>query len=582
MLNKLKLLSFIFVYVSQIGSIFSQKNDFNWLCGYAGGKGDPKFGVTVLDFHKGNMELRFDPKITMYLLNTNSVISDFDGNLMLYSNGDLLYNSEDQSISGAEDLNKVVSDRGNGLDYASLLLNKPGTLQEYLLFYPFDTVYRIDSFSGGVSTLGLQYATVMIDINDRQGKLIERDRYIHRDTTQGHGYSACRHANGRDWWILEAEKPPSKGIYKILIDPNGPHIVDKQQFPNYITSGVSQTCFSPDGNYYLHYSLFSYKVGGFLNLFKFDRCSGYLERIFEYHFDQLSIYGGACFSPDSKKIYYCNSSALYQINLINPDPWESKILIDSINLVPRGGMSYSFFNNAPDGKIYIGTGYTQPFLHVIHKPNLIGTACEVVRSGISLQNFNASTPNFPHFRLGPIDGSSCDTLGIDNIPWCWWRYNQDTSNHLCFEFTDLSAYEVAEWYWDYSDGTQSRDTSPIHCFPKNGVYEVCLIVKNINGADTLCRTLNIGTTGIKEVNLGEIKIDLFPNPVHDNLIINLIDYIPERMDVQLINLQGSMILKQRIFQGSNVMNVEELVEGVYLLNVFEQGLLIKSEKLIKY
>jgi hypothetical protein len=26
-----------------------------------------------------------------------------------------------------------------------------------------------------------------------------------------------------------------------------------------------------------------------------------------------------------------------------------------------------------------------------------------------------SPPNFPNYRLGPVDGSACDTLGIDNI-----------------------------------------------------------------------------------------------------------------------------------------------------------------------
>ncbi|MBK6701219.1 MAG: hypothetical protein IPG55_15310 [Saprospiraceae bacterium] len=38
----------------------------------------------------------------------------------------------------------------------------------------------------------------------------------------------------------------------------------------------------------------------------------------------------------------------------------------------------------------------------------------------------------------------------------------------------------------------SRDTNPSQTYSKNGVYEVCLIVKNKNRFDTLCRTLYIG------------------------------------------------------------------------------------------
>ena len=53
---------------------------------------------------------------------------------------------------------------------------------------------------------------------------------------------------------------------------------------------------------------------------------------------------------------------------------------------------------------------------VIDNPNALGNNCNVIQQGVQLLSYNStSIPNIPNFRLGPIDGSLCDTLGIDNI-----------------------------------------------------------------------------------------------------------------------------------------------------------------------
>ncbi|MBK8966601.1 MAG: hypothetical protein IPM36_07930 [Lewinellaceae bacterium] len=58
-------------------------------------------------------------------------------------------------------------------------------------------------------------------------------------------------------------------------------------------------------------------------------------------------------------------------------------------------------------------------------------------------------PNFPNYRLGPLDGSPCDTLGLDNLPAAHFRWEfWDTLTPLNVSFTDLSIYEPATWQWD--------------------------------------------------------------------------------------------------------------------------------------
>jgi hypothetical protein len=568
-------------------NLYSQKNDFTWLCGYAGGKGDPEFGISILRFHSGNLEVEFNPDIKMYLLNTNAVINDNDGNLMFYSNGEDVNNSLHQLINGASDLYKFSSGIGGiPLTSATLILNKPNTKDEYLIFYPVDSAFNLDPF-GRVHTISLQYATIRIEKDNPKGILLNRDTDILRDTIWGTGFTACRHANGRDWWFLIGEKAPATGIYKILIEPDTILVVDKQLFPNYFIDGVSHACFSPNGEYYVRYTQYSSTVGGFINLYKFDRCNGALQLLKEISFFYNGLYGGVCFSPNSRKLYVGHSAKLYQLNLDDPEPWDSKALVDSIELIPPGGMSYTFFNNGPDDKIYMGTGGTQKLLHYINKPNLSGDSCEIKTKGISLQNYNASTPNFPHFRLGPVDGSICDSLGLDNIPLCNWRHEQDTINHLNFKFLDLSAYGVEQWSWSFGDinsiSNTSTDKNPFHQFSGNGIFTVCLNVKNSYGNDTLCRNIKIGNMVKSEDEQSEVDyIQIWPNPCIEDLIINVHKYNPEKLLVSLYNQYGALVITQRLYVGSNFINMQGLQSGVYYVSILEKGLKVKHDKIVKF
>lgn len=53
-------------------------------------------------------------------------------------------------------------------------------------------------------------------------------------------------------------------------------------------------------------------------------------------------------------------------------------------------------------------------------------------------------------------------------------------------FTDLTvdAVAIADWYWDFDDGNNSEDENPTYIFQAPGVYNVELIVVNVNGCDS--------------------------------------------------------------------------------------------------
>jgi hypothetical protein len=190
-----------------------------------------------------------------------------------------------------------------------------------------------------------------------------------------------------------------------------------------------------------------------------------------------------------------------------------------VNNVAEYGFTSGFV--APDGKIYYNGG-SRTF-HTIEFPDRKGAACGFRANN---QNLNGAEmtgefPTFPNFRLGPIDGSPCDSLGIDNKPMCLWRWDiEDTTAILERTFTDFSAYEPTSWHWDFGDGAMSQDTSPVHIFPQPGIYNVCLIVCNAHACDTLCREVNVGVSDIDETtNTQANQLTIYPNPAQDYLTL---------------------------------------------------------------
>ena len=65
----------------------------------------------------------------------------------------------------------------------------------------------------------------------------------------------------------------------------------------------------------------------------------------------------------------------------------------------------------PDGKVYFATPGSTTALHVLNRPDLPGTACDVQQHGIILPKFNAGAMHrYPNYRLGEWQASPCDTL----------------------------------------------------------------------------------------------------------------------------------------------------------------------------
>ena len=547
---------------------YSQRYDFNWVFGYAGGQGDIRWGTSFVDFNSGNPIVSYEDKGRMYIYEANASVSDKEGNLLYYTNGYDVEDANFKKVQGATNLgirywDGLVSDQG------VMFLPYPNNDSLYYLFY-INLVLNSPNF----------YATDMkyLLINKYLNKAIYKGTMLH-DTINEGCLTSCKHANGRDYWIL-LNKANTNAFYKYLLTDSGIVFIDKQEIGPQVIEGVGQAIYSNNGEYFGLLDAIDFKQGLNINIYKFNRCDGKLDFIKSSNYSTSSL-SGISFSPNSRYLYFSEQKNLYQMDLENLQSFDFPELIDTIESQTQWGSQYFMHQLGPDGRIYISNAYNNFVMHVIKKPNELEKKCLPKSNSFALKTLGGKgIPNMPNYRLGPIDGSPCDTLGIDNIPWAWWRHDQDSTDYLNFEFTDLSAYEVTEWEWRFGDGLTSNSQSPIHRYSKNGIYEVCLIAKNKNGADTLCKILNVGTTSTID-DKDQIKIEIFPNPCKEYFIVNILDYNPEKMHLELFDLNEKLLLTQRLFEGSNGIELGAVSSGIYFVKIIEQGRVVKSRKVIK-
>ena len=130
--------------------------------------------------------------------------------------------------------------------------------------------------------------------------------------------------------------------------------------------------------------------------------------------------------PNSRFLYALNASYVFQYDLQATDIAASKTLVaewDGYVYEVSFATTFGVAQLGPDGKIYICTAFSTPFLHVIEYPDRKGVACQVHQRAILLPSYNDnSIPNHPNYHLGPLDGSACCTLGFENHPLCNWRW----------------------------------------------------------------------------------------------------------------------------------------------------------------
>jgi uncharacterized membrane protein len=427
--------------------------------------------------------------------------------------------------------------------------------------------------------MNLLYTEIDASGDNGNGAVISKNNTLLNDSLYlGQFVTATRHANGRDWWVIVTRRFHSE-IHVTLVTPDTVQYKGMQDVGfTEVDSGYccNQTRFTPDGR-----KFFRNHPGGMLIL-DFDRCSGTFANPVYWDYNIIpSGSGGVAISSDNHFLYLTTGGEIQQLDLFAPDILATREIV----AVYDGFMSPEetfFFHSAlaPDGKIYILTTTNNDILHVIHNPNKKGLACKVEQHGIKLPARGSFfEPNFPNYRLGPLDGSPCDTLGINNLPIAHFRHEvPDSLSPQKVEFTDLSYYEPATWHWDFGDGTSSQDTSPVHLYNLPGVYTVCLTVCNLNACDTICLEVMIDVVSTITLQGADQQALFWPNPAKDILHLRTTSDIEA---ITLFDVTGKEVVQLNIQKGQELgVDIRVLPPGLYFF-ALQAGGKLWSGKFVK-
>ncbi len=583
MKNKLHVLILFFAL-----PVFAQKQDFNWFIGYQGGTSE--YGILSMDFNDGNFKLKKDTIFKIDYCDNNVAISNGDGNFLAAFNGLRIYDNSRKIMKNGdslwyETLPHLTGYSDDDLPQGGLFLPWPEHPDSVLLFYASQGLAYLPS-GIDLTCFNIFYSLIDFTKNDGLGTVQERRGMVIDDTIQYGRLTATRHANGRDWWILVNERS-SNSYYRILLDPKGIHVLDKQTIGIPIKDGLGLACFSPDGRFYAVKNAISADDGHYIDIYSFDRCTGYLSNHHQFHYFGPAV-GGVAFSPNSRYLYASFYYYVYQYDMYSSNIDSTRVLVGEYEPAPGIPASFYVMQLAPDNKIYMCGTSSILFLHVIHNPDEYGLACNFQQKAIPLPTYNGSCVSFsPNFRLGPLDGSDCDTLGLDNLPKAWYRASADSTDTLQYHFTDLSYFEPNTWQWDFGDGTPlGTERHPVHVFDSIGVYNVCLTVSNDYGVDTFCRKYYLGVpppvSTVAEVD--QVFFSVYPNPVSNVLSIRLPNDQNAAYQVQIQSVTGNIWLEKNIqpnINGIEKLDISTLPLGIYFLSVRAKDGKLATVKFIK-
>lgn len=310
---------------------------------------------------------------------------------------------------------------GNIYPQSSLLLPLPGDSTQVLMLN-----IGANTYDEAMAYIGSTHIWLnRLKEQDGQFVLIEKNKVILEDSLAISGLlTACKHANGRDWWVL-TKKFNSSLYYRLLITPDTIKIFTQHVDGAETFEGGYGRFFSHDGTLFANYCNRGYDGGvpgvGALRLFSFDRCTGLLQHQATIADPDLGEYPGlfGCFSPTDKYFYFCNYRYVWRI------PMQGNLQAGSVEVVatnpvyfdsipPAIGHSFMAMEPSNDGKIYIGGGSGYQYYSIISNPE----APNVQDVGFGyftyeIPYFNVATyTNHPYYTLGPVLGSVCDSLGM--------------------------------------------------------------------------------------------------------------------------------------------------------------------------
>jgi len=149
-------------------------------------------------------------------------------------------------------------------------------------------------------------------------------------------------------------------------------------------------------------------------------------------------------------------------------------------------------------------------------------------------------------------------LGV-NVPYAPFTF---TGTGLQYQFAATGNF-AHQWY--FGDGNTSTQNSPLYTYSVSQTYTVSHVVSNACVKDSFSMVL---ISGVSEVSaLSTEKINLYPNPAHNEIYITRSLSHPGSCRIKICNLLGALVKEIRIEKENGTISIAELSPGCYFMNV---------------
>jgi hypothetical protein len=430
--------------------LYSQEYDKTWVCG--------RYASTVV-FNANQIDTAsFSPAINVAW--QWACISDREGNFQFFTEGVNVYSNDGTAMVNGDNLadNSINANYPNGLSSWQNIMILPKGKDKYYIIYQSQSDISF-STQPWFFTDHLYYSVADMSLQNGKGEVIEKRTLLNSGSFMDGHMTACQHANGRDWWIVQRGYNSNRYLI-YLATRDSISLVRNQQIGaiSQEPDAAGQSAFSPDGTKYA-----SITGKSPLIILDFDRCEGLFSDAQEVDIpiDTFIFYGqqivsggggnGLCFSPNNRLLYVNTIDVLRQYDLFaSPiDSSESIIFFWTDSNEYLGQFNQEHL--APNGKIYLANyqGFTSA-LHVINYPDSVGSLCGFSKWGLPIASANANKiSNMVHFRMGPLIGSACDTIlsspkSFSGKHYSVLVYPNPAKNFIEIDLVNYTQYHVSQ------------------------------------------------------------------------------------------------------------------------------------------
>lgn len=339
--------------------VLSQRADSIWYFGDHAG----------IDFTSGIPVSLSNGQMQAY--DNTSTISDFNGNLLFYTNGVDVWDKNHNIMPNGNNL-------GGSLSSGQSVLIVPQPLTSF--YYIFTVGYA--------SSDAFRYSIVDMTLNGGNGDVTTKANIIFNGSTEK--LDAIYNFNDTSYWVI-THSWNSNQFYSYKINSNGLNLTPViSAIGSTLTGGspsgynaIGQMSFSDDGSKLVN----GIYDDGLIEVFDFNIATGTLSNYIGL--SGFTKIWGVAFSNNNQFLYFTEwfNDKVWQLDIssgVSSSIIASKTLVGT-GTFPTGSSGYKigYFQNAPDSKIYIAK-FGQHYISAINNPNLSGTNCNFVDNAVNL------------------------------------------------------------------------------------------------------------------------------------------------------------------------------------------------------